>query len=151
MTPPRRNGSVMLSATHCGVKQRGYVESAANMDAFASFCAPNAYKMVETIRLDYFARMARQVSEPRHQASNEDASYILNMQSLVFACELPSSFWENAADDATYIMNRSTFETYVETLLDEQNAQLRRTHLLDIDETMEVTGNLEVEKLQSQS
>ena len=57
-------------------------------------------------------RNARQISEPRNQASNEKAERmhrtIMNMvQSMVFRCGLPRRFWGNAAEYAVYILNRS--------------------------------------------
>uniref|UniRef100_A0AAV1TY94 Integrase catalytic domain-containing protein n=1 Tax=Peronospora matthiolae TaxID=2874970 RepID=A0AAV1TY94_9STRA len=56
--------------------------------------------------------IARQVSEPRNQASNGKAERmhrtIMNMvRSMLFACGLPLSFWGDAAEYAVYILNRS--------------------------------------------
>jgi len=65
--------------------------------------------------LDLFCEqtgIARQISEPRNQASNGKAERmhrtIMNMvRSMVFACGLPLSFWGDAAEYAAYILNRS--------------------------------------------
>ncbi|KAG4049478.1 hypothetical protein PC123_g15250 [Phytophthora cactorum] len=65
--------------------------------------------------LDLFCKdtgIARQVSDPRNQASNGKAGrmhrIIMNMvRSMVFACGLPLSFWGDAAEYAAYILNRS--------------------------------------------
>ena len=56
--------------------------------------------------------IARQVSEPRIQASNglEERMHrtIMNMvRSMLFACGLPLSFWGDSAEYAVYILNRS--------------------------------------------
>ncbi|KAG3098958.1 hypothetical protein PI124_g9109 [Phytophthora idaei] len=65
--------------------------------------------------LDLFCKdteIARQVSDPRNQASNGKAERmhrtIMNMvRSMAFACGLPLSFWGDAAEYAAYILNRS--------------------------------------------
>ena len=65
--------------------------------------------------LDLFSKdtgIARQISEPRNQASNGKAERmhrtIMGMvRSMVFACGLPLSFWGDAAEYAAYILNRS--------------------------------------------
>uniref|UniRef100_A0AAV1UHJ8 Uncharacterized protein n=1 Tax=Peronospora matthiolae TaxID=2874970 RepID=A0AAV1UHJ8_9STRA len=68
------------------------------------------YKTLELFCKD--TGIARQVSEPRNQASNEKAERmhrtIINMvRSMLLACGLPLSFWGDAAEYAVYILNRS--------------------------------------------
>ena len=63
--------------------------------------------------------IARQVSDPRNQASNGKAERmhrtIMNMvRSMVFACGLPLSFWGDAAEYSAYIINQSPSEANAE-------------------------------------
>ena len=56
--------------------------------------------------------VSRQFSEARNQASNSKAKrmhrFFMNMvRSMIFASNLPLSFWGDAAEYATYILNRS--------------------------------------------
>ena len=65
--------------------------------------------------LDVFCKatdILRQVSEARNQASNEKAERmhrtIMNMvRTMIFASKLPPSSWGDAAEYASYILNRS--------------------------------------------